>query len=660
MGKENILMEEKVKKNLTVLLLVGVMCFLGATTALAYNEAPMLRVKVAAGELPPLEERLPDEPSVFDPSIGVPVEIGQYGGTVNVFATNDLPWQDLRQAPEIAHYLLRFGKDGTTIEGDLAKGYELSDDAKSLTLYLRKGAKWSDGAPFTADDILFMVEDMTWNKEVASENKLPEVKRIKKIDDYTVRYEMDDPFPLITIRLATWIGGVWHASLPKHYLKKWHIDYNPKANELAKEEGFDNWVDCLNSHWISGERNLQDLNTPTLEPWVTKKISTTMRAYERNPYYWMVDSAGNQLPYIDRIVSTVVNSEVYNLKIISGEADVAYYRTSFENYSLYKENEDAGNYRVVLIPGACGADSALGLNQNHPNPVLRKLYQDVRFRRALSVAINREEVNETVYFGQGVARQGTVIPSISYYKEEWAKAYAQYDPDEANRLLDEMGLVERDKNGFRLGPDGEPMLLMAEYTTEVTLGSEIILEMVKEYWGDVGINLLLRPLSQTLWTVRRKSSDHGIIVASVFSADEISNYFSNAEYWVLDGSDFSWAWNWGAWERAAEQVRTGDRTLEDFEGGKLPGEEPPEEIKELNEWARLRSRTELGSEEYTELSQKIFDFHAENVFMIGIVGMSPHPYIAKKNIGNIPHHGPGIGGWSGDLNYFASLLFFKE
>lgn len=633
-------------KKLTVVLLAAVICFLGAGAALAYNEAPMLRVLVAAGELPPVEERLPEVPAVLEPN----EEIGQYGGTIQVFGIGPGPWNDLGTAPKITGSLLGFSKDEMVPEADLALGYEVSEDKKSFTLYLRKGLKWSDGVPFTVDDIIFMFEDLVWNEAVSTYNPHPPIKRLVKIDDYTVRLESDEPYPNLKYSMAGWGGAQWTAFQPKHYLKKWHIDYNPNAEELAKEEGFETWYDCLDLHmdWAP----IRDVNKPTLYPWVLKQTTTTFKVFERNPYYYMVDTAGNQLPYIDRIVSTLVDREVYHLKIMSGEADVAYWNTSFANFPLYKESEEQGNYRVVLIASKNSSQVAFSFNLNHPIPELRKLNQDVRFRRALSLAINRQEINESVYFGLATPFQATnALPTQSHYQKNWGESYIEYDPDEANRLLDEAGLTERDKNGFRIGPDGETLLMLLEYRTE----NVTVLELVKEYWEDVGVKVMLKGLAGGLWGQRKGSIDHDVLVYGFLGQADIGGVGPVFGY---TGIDFAVAW--GHWLEAKRDIEAGKKTLADFEGGVLPGEEPPDDIKQLNEWAKLREKAELGSEEYFKWFGKLLDWQAENLPIIGTVGMAPILYIAKNNIGNVPTAYRIDESWMGHLSTSAIQLFFKD
>ena len=481
-----------------------------------YNEAPMLAELVAAGELPPVDERLPDDPKVKE----VVEEIGQYGGTINAFAINMDSWNDMGEVIGGSSFLLDITPDNEIVP-DLAAGYELAPDGKSMTLSLRPGTKWSDGHPFTADDIVFMFEDMHWNDEVSTWNLYGRVNRIRKIDDYTVQFEMDNPYPVLPVVMVTWPGGEIASYAPKHYLKKWHIKYNEDAEALAKEEGFDNWWEAFNSHQIFYPTT--DTNQPTTMPWEFEEQTATVKYFKRNPYFYQVDPAGNQLPYIDDVVVTAVNKEVYQAKIMSGESDIAVALTSMENYSLYKENEQAGGYRVIAVPGVNASEAAFSINQNHPDPALREIFNDVRFRRALSTALNRDEINETVYFGLGTPRQATTLANASFYKPEWGEAhpYLAYDPDDANELLDEMGLTARDADGFRLVPGGDTLVLLLEYPE--SFPDPTMFELMKEYWEDVGLKIQIKgELAWALFGQRTAALDHMIMVHPYQTVGEIA------------------------------------------------------------------------------------------------------------------------------------------
>ena len=274
------------------------------------------------------------------------------------------PWNDLtgESVDNGSSNLLQFTPDGGIIP-DLALSYELADDAKSMMLTLRKGAKWSDGEPFTADDIVFVFEDMHWHPDVETWAILSGVTRVTKIDDYHVRYEMDAPYPVLEVQLSAWPGSQWVSFHPKHYLKKWHINHNADANKVAKEEGFEDWTRAFHYHFWWNPKT--DIEQPTMLPWKFTDFTTAVRTYERNPYYFQVDAEGKQLPYIDTVVSTLVDPETYQLKAVSGEADIAFMNTSVDNWTLYKQNESSGGYTVIGVPGVLSADFGLALNQNH-------------------------------------------------------------------------------------------------------------------------------------------------------------------------------------------------------------------------------------------------------------------------------------------------------
>ena len=642
-------------RKLVVVLLTGVLCLVGITSALAvkYNEAPMLRARVAAGELPRVQERLPENPLIVEPI----EEIGQYGGTLNVLAVDSLVWCDMQWGAGLSEGLYRLSKDGSELmELNLAKGYKFSEDYKHFTIYLREGVKWSDGMPLTADDVMFWLEDMITDPELQAFGWGDWLRGVtaKRIDDYTVELVMDEPFAKMEVMMS--LHPSWTIFQPKHYLKKWHIKYNAEADKLAKEEGFANWREAFEYHyyWVPQK----DVNRPVLNSWVLKETTTTHRLFERNPYYWKVDTAGNQLPYIDRLYVNIIEPELYSFKVITGEADYAYTHTSFDEYPLYKENETQGNYRMIPIPGVQGNELVLAVNLNHPDDGLRKIFQDVRFRRALSLAINREEIHETLFFGLGVPLQATVSPDASYYKKEWGEAYIQYDPGEANRLLDEMGLMKRDKDGFRIGPDGKTLLLIVDYRLDkLTTG----LELIKEYWDAVGVKVLVKLLESSLFMDQQLTNKHMVrVVSSLWFcfSPEVMNYFQGYRVFAGTGDLINYANIWGRWIAARLKTEKAEKKLEAAKTEEkrtiatqqlevaqdqlkavvqlLPGgEEPPEDYQMLNRWVQERDKTAMGSERYMELSEKIHDFHAENLYLIGTVGLVPRPWIASNKLGNV-------------------------
>ena len=626
-------------KKIGVLLLSGAICLatVGLASAMKYKEAPMLRAKVAAGELPPVEERLPEEPLV----IPVVEEIGQYGGQVNLAAIDPGNWSG--EGWQIIHFecLLRLASDGKTILPNLATDWKLSEDGKSMLIHLRKGVKWSDGAPFTADDLLFWWEDIILNDEltpVKPKAWCPGGKpmRMEKIDDYTIRLHFAAPYPLVTLQLVR-----ERIEFAKHHLKQFHPRYTPmeKLKELMKEGGFDHWYQLFNDRrsGFFGPMPGAGVNYPTLRSHMLVKRKGEELLAERNPYYWKVDPAGNQLPYIDRVFTTagIGQLEMITAKTISGELDLNSTRTLLANYPLYKENAKSGNYRVLLWPSTKGNDMEIQFNLTYEkDPVLRDIFRDVRFRRAVSLAIDREEINRVLYFEKAIPRQVTVIPSSSYYEEEFAKAYAQYDPEEANRLLDEMGLKWDKNHEWRLRPDGKKLTIIYEYFAagETPLGP--IGELIKDQWKKIGINIILKPLSSELMWARYEANEVQMGACWCATASDMS-FPLYPEFAVPMATGFSGLWG-GLWSRWY------------LSGGK-EGEEPPEELKKnIERWEKMK--TTMDEEERIRLGKEILRSEAENLWTIGVVGVAPVPIIVKSNLRNVPKEIPF--GW--DL-YFSTI-----
>ncbi len=631
-------------KKLAMILLGGAICLMGSSLVLAqeipssmqydtvekyeeatgiriteFNEAPMLRTKVAAGELPPVEERLPEEPLVL-----IPYErIGEYGGTIYTGGIGG--YLELFAAQNWAG-LLEITNDGK-MRVNIVKGYDFSEDKQTVTLYLRKGLKWSDGMPCTADDLLFWYEDILLNKEYTSViagiwKAGGEVMKMEKIDDYTVQLQFAKPKPIIVSALSAWYSGyVALAPWPKHYLKKWHIKYNPKANELAKEEGYDTWWQAITAHRDQRGWTQSDLDLPILGPWVMTEKSADYRAFERNPYYWAVDTEGNQLPYIDKVVARIMtDKEAYVMASVTGEFDFTGLFLDRKGYPLYKENEKKGNYRTLLWENTWANEEAYEFNLNHKDPILREVFQDVRFRQAMSLAINREEIRDVVFLGFGVVRQAAPNANCSYYKEEWGTAYVEYDPGEANRLLDEMGLEWDEDHEYRLRPDGETLSITIDMT-EIDSPVMDVSELVKEYWEEVGVKTTLKMRERTFYVTRAVASEQDVAVWHIDFVSELIGYFqpSNRLAQAAPAGDLSYANKWATWNQTDGEQ----------------GEEPPEEWKQfyktIDDWHNA-----MTDEEYIRLAQEIYDFVSENVLAIGTVAECPQIRLVRNNLRNVP------------------------
>ena len=643
-------------RKLRIILLGGVICLLGVTSALAveYNEAPMLRTKVAAGELPPVEERLPEEPLVVKPV----EEIGQYGGTLRVVDVNGV---DIEGLINLGFFALAqdFSK-GTheyykgisekKLVPNFAKGGKLSKDKKTFTLYLRKGVKWSDGAPLTADDLLFWWEDIIKNKELTP-TPHPVLKpggtlmEVEKVDDYTVRFHFSIPYKSFPFYMCDWV--VRNRPIrPKHYLSQFHIKYNPKADELAKEKGFDHWWNLFLAKCDQLGQYNPDL--PTYFAWKTVELKPERWVAERNPYFWKVDTAGNQLPYIDKIVCELsTNREVLNMKVISGQVDYATVALGFENIPLFKKNEKKGNYRCLLLDTPMGAMPSIIITQTYKeDPVLGKIFRDVRFRQALSLAIDREEANQVAYFGLSYPTQATCLPESKFFEPEFAKAYAEHNPEKANQILDEMGLKWDENHEWRLRPDGKTLAVVVE-TIDVGAVRSYgkILSLLKEYWEKIGVKTILKTIDPGLFGTRLNASALQITLWGIDNINDLSIEMLGP--WFVAGGAYggtTWfAIPWHTW------------TISQGESG----EEPPEEVKKVTElWHKMRDSED--EEEIIQLGKEIFRLQAENLWYLGVVGTIKQAVAVRNNLRNFPENAV----WSNDVSlceyFWPFQWFFKK
>jgi len=632
-----------------------------------YNEAPMLAEMVARGELPNVDARLPDEGHAY--VMDIIDEVGEYGGELRVYATGPGHWGDVDNIMQWDG-LFAMPKDGVGIAPQMAEGWEFSEDKKVLTVHLRPGLKWSDGHPFTTEDIRFMYDDIVnyvttdgVARTVRNWGSLPQFVQMGVVDEYTIHMGTRNGFGTGPLEMCGWQGTRCQCFQPSHYLKKWHIKYNPDAVNLAKEEGFDTWQDGIKAHYFWGDK--KDLNMPDMTPWIMKEITQTAKLFERNPYYYKVDPAGNQLPYIDRLIIQIVNAEVLQLKISGGDADLAYGATTAENLSLYKSNESSGDYKTVLVTGLTPSNYTLVFNNSYEDKgsPMRKLFTDINFRGGLSVAIDRKELNDILANGMGVPSQCTVNPSAGYYVDGWMEYYAEYDPALANKLLDEAGLDKRGKDGFRLGPDGKSFNVLVEYDN---VRGTTFLELIKEYWEAVEVKTIIKLEDVGLLDERRNAG-----LVQIWFHGEPNNPAST------ERSGFMGLWTWGGgypkvgqWSRfKGEIVRefTGESELDvdtayytetprdgEWESGEYDGikhEWPTDwHIDRTvlnNKWRVL----EMGTPEWVEMGKKVFAMNMEPLNFLGTVGQIPNIMIVKNGLRN--HIIPG---WSTALELGPQLV----
>jgi peptide/nickel transport system substrate-binding protein len=600
-----------------------------------FGEAPALAELVKVGKLPAVEKRVPEEPMVIKPLHS----IGKYGGTWRRAFTGPADYDNGNRIVA-TDKILFWDYTGTKIMPCLARDWRLSDDGKVTTIFLRKGHRWSDGQPFTADDFVFWYEDIYLNKDLQPTpdpffmiNSKP--GRLYKRDDSTVVFEFPEPNYIFVDVLAgsTSMGGgqareqmmgrTMGAYMPAHYLKQFHPKYVAKdeLDRKVKAAGFDGWLSYIKNRWD------WRLNTelPTLGPWKTvSPINTPTWALERNPYYYGVDTAGNQLPYIDRIsMGLAENLEVVNLRAIAGQYDLQERHTALAKLPVFLENRAKGNYDVRLDPALNGGDAVLYTNQTfEADPEVAKWLQTRDFRRALSLGIDRDQLNETFWLGVGTP--GSVAPSESVPESpgpEWRKKWSVLDVKQANQLLDKIGLSKKDSEGYRLRTDGKGQLRIELQTVAgAFINYAQLAEMIREQWKKIGIQADVKDLERNHFFVRIANNEHQIAI------------------YVNDGSEQLYLYPRFALPVEPTQSLLGLSIARwyasDGKQGKLPKD--PELLRALE---LFRSAPGKKADERRKIAQEIWKILVDGQFSIGTVGQSPAQMgvrIVSKRMGNIP------------------------
>jgi ABC-type transport system substrate-binding protein len=599
----------------------------------SFKEAPQLAELVKAGKLPPVAERIGQDPLVLKPVHSV----GKYGGTWRRGFTGPADFWNGYRCCSGPDTLLFWDYTGDKPVPNIAKGWELQDGGRTLILHLRRGMKWSDGHPFTADDFLFWYEDMYSNKELVplpSSLMMIDGKpgELSKVDAYTVMFKFPEPYYMLPDVLAgsTALGGQAHQGLygmggyaPAHYLKPFHPKYVSKdeLDKIVKESKFDNWVRLFlfKNDWALNPE------LPVLSPWKTvTPINTPTWTLERNPYSIWVDTAGNQLPYIDRVVLTLAeNLEVLNLRAIAGEYDLQERHVDLGKVPVILENQQRGAYKLSLDPGDYGGDMIIKFNLSYEaDAELAKWFNTADFRRALALGIDREQINETFWLGTGTP--SSVVPADhNKYNPgpEFRTLWATYDPKKANEMLDKIGLAKKDAEGYRLRSDGKGRLRL-EITT---LGGQFlqftqIAEMIREHWKRMGIDLNVQEVERSL-AIRRAAANEQQLSA-----------------WNNDGSEHLFTFPGHVFPYDPNSLASsGILYTQWFQSAGTQGKEPPPRLRELMEkWRRAFGVPEA---ERVKLGKEVWKIAAEEVYVIGVIGMgaaSMGVRLAKVNLGNVP------------------------
>lgn len=579
-------------------------------------------------DLPPLAERLPEEPLVVVPY----ASIGKYGGTLDVLSNaTEAGTSDFLSVRHVN--LVRYSDDLQTIVPNIAKSWEWNEDFTQLTFHLRKGHKWSDGAPFTSADVAFWHDNLMLDTNIFEKPKDyvtvgGETMTVETPDETTVIFKLPAPKPGLLAHFATHFGQGFQ---PKHFLGQFHPAINADADSYAQSLGFENGYDAIkayygNSDWTDTPTpmlskpdlvgGLPKHTHPTLESHIYVGDTTEGRQLVANPYFHQVDPTGQQLPYISEQDEVYINdNEVRILKIVNGEVDYKSQSLQLASAPLLLESQESGGYSVQLKPEI--TIGAFGFNVTHEDPEKRKVFGDVKFREAMSLAINRNELNEVGFFGQGTPQQYVGFSPLPEFADaSWHSYMAEFDKDGAMARLDELGMADTDGDGFRELPNGDKLVLNLNYSTQGIAGQTV--ELVSQYWADVGIQSVVKEVTPDEY--RSAQSSNKLDVSMWRKGQPVAIVLGNNELWVPPFENYFGNRNGMLW---AEWV--------DSDGA--AGVEPPEDVKQLIADINAFQSADQSSDEYAELGARLVETMTKNLFFIGTVN-APAPLIHHNNLNN--------------------------
>ena len=606
-----------------------------------FGEAPTLAAMVAAGEIPPVEQRLPNAEDVM--VVSVVDRIGDYGGTWRRAFTGPNDGQNADRL--MMDMVLYYDLNGTDVIPNVAKDWDISDDGLVYTLYLRKGMKWSDGVPFTSEDFVWHFENVIVDTEINPNRDGQigwsgvDVESMSAVDDYTVTVTLKERKDGFLDSLANYTTGGWtlHGRIadgiygPTHFLKTIHRRFAEDQAAFDKrvaDAGYDSWITFFKDQ----ASPLKSTDTPVISPWkMTSPITAEIYEWERNPYYWAVDPAGNQLPYIDRIsMSLTGDKEILNLKASAGEIDFQHRHIEMAKVPVFKENEERSNIDVMFW----GSHGAVGLSINMSygeGPVeyevdeeVKKWINNFEFRKALSLAIDPNKINEVMFLGQGTVSQGVFSKGHPFYPgDEYAQKYTEHDPEQAKQILDSIGLKDTDGNGVRNRTDGKgDLVFITDYAAEYFVAYDVLAELIEEDLAKVGVKLALKPMDVSLFETRRNSND-GIMMAGGVGG---GRWPALLDRWYESGSAYR-TWYTGGRDVYSENAIAAEPTDPDI---LRLGVLADEAVK-----LRYAERKDI----YIE-GQKI---NVDNLYGIGAVGNTPAfngVIVKKKYFKNVPAQAP--------------------
>ena len=593
------------------------------------SDISMLNSKIKGNpDLPPLSNRIPQEPLVV-----VPYDtIGKHGGTLDVLSNaTEAGTSDFLSVRHVN--FVRFSDDLQTIVPNIAKGWKWNDDFTALTFYLRKGHKWSDGAPFTSADVKFYHDNLMLDANIFEKPKDyitvgGETMTVATPNETTVVFKLPSPKPGLLAHFATSYAQGFQ---PLHFLGKFHPDVNPDADKYAQSFGFENGYDAIkayygNSDWtdtpspllsrpeIAGK--LPQPVLPTLESHIYIADTTEGRHLVANPYFHQIDPTGQQLPYISEQDEVYKNdNEVRLLAIVNGDVDYKAQSLQLASAPALLDGQQGGNYTVDLRP-----EITLGVfsfNVTHEDPAKRAVFNDVRFREAMSIAINRQELNEVGFFGQGTPQQYVGFsPKPEFISDKWLNYKTDFDAAAANALLDQVGMKDTDGDGFRELPNGEKLVIAMSFSTQGIAGQTV--ELVAQYWADVGIQSVVKEVTPDEF--RSAQSANKLDVMMWRKSQPLAIVLGNNELWVPPFENYF-------------GVRTGMLWAEWVDSNGAKGVEPPAYVKQLIADVNKFQSADQSSAEFRELGERLVKNMVENLLFIGTVN-APAPMIHHNSLKN--------------------------
>jgi peptide/nickel transport system substrate-binding protein len=573
-------------------------------------------------DLPPVAERLPENPMVLDPI----ESIGKYGGLwrTGMIGGQDSTWMEKIVGSE---YLVRWDAAWSEILPNAAESYEMSDDARSFTFTLRKGMKWSDGEPVTTEDVRFFAEDIEANEDLDPSTPT-NPWTVEVVDEQTFTVTFEQANGLFLQETASPRGPGW-LRYPAHYLKQFHKDYNTDTlDQLIADNKAADWVELFQM------MGMQVPGTPTNAQWLNPDLprlhawkldvpygESTQVTFSRNPYYWKVDTEGNQLPYVDEVRFEVFqDNEVLLLRASNGEIDFhARHITTNTNKPVLAENREKGDYDFFDLTQSLMNTAVFSLNQVHKNEAMREVFANRDFRLGLSHAINRQEIIDVVYVGQGEPWHLAPRVETPFYNETLAKLGTEFDIDQANELLDGV-LPDKGGNGMRLLPSGEELIVIIEVSGDTDPAFVDTANMVSTYWNAVGVNSQVKAEDRSLLYSRKEANEHDCVV---WQGDGgLNDAMLDPRWYIPFQEEANYGVPWAYWYQG-------------LAGTDAEPVEPPEDVKAaLALYDDLKATGDPAAQ--NEIMAQILAAAEELFVAIGISLPGPGYGIRKNYVRNVP------------------------